>query len=150
MRLIAHRGNINGPEFSILDGTRENTLDHLLNALGRGYDVEVDVMLIKDKMYAGHDLPLYDMTGWDLPIDRTWYHCKNVDAFVHLSHDGVNAFMHDSDDYAFTTHGYLWANVGRPCVSGNSVQVLPEQSGWRIDTNAYAVCTDYCEMFRCE
>ncbi len=41
MFLISHRGNISGklPE-------RENTVDYIQEALGLGYDVEVDVWMV--------------------------------------------------------------------------------------------------------
>ena len=46
MKLISHRGNINGP-----NKTEENSPEHILNAINNGYDVEIDVWFIDDKWY---------------------------------------------------------------------------------------------------
>ena len=43
MKLIAHRGNLSGP-----DRERENTTDTIRKALEEGFDVELDVRLSKD------------------------------------------------------------------------------------------------------
>ena len=38
MKLISHRGNINGPDLE-----KENTIEQIFIAIGKGFDVEVDV-----------------------------------------------------------------------------------------------------------
>ena len=52
--LIAHRGNIKGPQKEL-----ENSPEYLLDALGKGYHAEVDVWLIEDEFFLGHDEPRY-------------------------------------------------------------------------------------------
>ena len=56
MKLISHRGYINGP-----NKTEENSPEHILNAINNGYDVEIDVWFIDDKWYLGHDNPTYEI-----------------------------------------------------------------------------------------
>ena len=65
MRLISHRGNLNGP-----NPERENHPDYIQDALWQRYDVEVDVWGIEGEyqmeLWLGHDEPLYrvrDQTG---------------------------------------------------------------------------------------
>ena len=57
MKLIAHRGNINGPNQEM-----ENNPDYILNTLRFGYDCEIDVHLINNELYLGHDAPTYKIT----------------------------------------------------------------------------------------
>jgi hypothetical protein len=54
MLLIAHRGNINGPNIEL-----ENNPDYILNTLKLGYDCEIDVWKINNKLLLGHDKPDY-------------------------------------------------------------------------------------------
>ena len=50
MRLISHRGNINGRIREL-----ENLPDYIDAAINLGYDVEVDLWLEGEKFYLGHD-----------------------------------------------------------------------------------------------
>ena len=54
MILISHRGNLNGkiPEY-------ENNPLYIDRALGKGYDVEIDVWFRDDMFFLGHDFPTY-------------------------------------------------------------------------------------------
>ena len=63
MKLIAHRGNINGP-----DPSKENTPEYIEQAIAQGFDVEVDVRYspLHSKLYLGHDEP-------DYKVDWFWF-----------------------------------------------------------------------------
>ena len=52
MIVIAHRANINGP-----NALSENTLEACYNCLERGYDVELDVWLVDNKLRLSHHYP---------------------------------------------------------------------------------------------
>ena len=54
MRLISHRGNIDGPNLN-----NENDPENILKVLNLGYDVEIDVWFIDNEFYLGHDYPKY-------------------------------------------------------------------------------------------
>jgi hypothetical protein len=75
MILISHRGNIDGkkPHF-------ENSPSYIDEAIELGYDVEVDLWLVNDKFYLGHDEPQYEIDfKWiEDRDDRLWVHCKNI------------------------------------------------------------------------
>lgn len=45
---IAHRGNTTGP-----DPKRENSPDYILEALGEGYDVEIDLRVYNGECWLG-------------------------------------------------------------------------------------------------
>ena len=46
MIFIAHRGNISG-----IDKEKENSPDYLIKAINLGFDVEVDLRIIKNKIF---------------------------------------------------------------------------------------------------
>ena len=69
MRLIAHRGNVNGPS------AQENHPDHIKEALNLGFEVEIDVWVIDGEVFYGHDGPQYKGTILDLD-KRCWLHCR--------------------------------------------------------------------------
>lgn len=52
MKFIAHRALLNGPNKHLEN--RPSTIDL---AIGKGFWVEVDVWLIDDQLYLGHDGP---------------------------------------------------------------------------------------------
>jgi glycerophosphoryl diester phosphodiesterase len=54
MKLIAHRGNINGP-----NPLRENSIDYIEEAISEGFDVEIDLRVEDNQCYLGHDDPQY-------------------------------------------------------------------------------------------
>ena len=70
MILIAHRGNVDGPE-----PERENSYEHINNALNRGFDVEIDVWYHENNWYLGHDEPKYTF-GWH------WLKHRNYSGWV--------------------------------------------------------------------
>ena len=55
MKLISHRGNLNGP-----NKEHENHPDYIWEALQAGYEVEIDVWWVDGKFKLGHDEPQYD------------------------------------------------------------------------------------------
>ena len=59
MKIIAHRGLVNGP-----DKNKENTLPTIMSALGLGFDVEVDVWLQNNQLKLGHDKPGPTVPKW--------------------------------------------------------------------------------------
>ena len=123
---ISHRGNIDGP-----NPENENKPSYILDAIVKGYEVEVDFWFSNNKFYLGHDEPQYD-----IPIEwlennyrKLWIHCKNVDAIskLHeLDRGGfyLNYFWHENDKVTLTSQGYIWAYPGVEC--SNGIAVMPE------------------------
>ena len=75
MKLIAHKGNINGP-----DPSKENTPEQIEYCIKNGYDVEIDVWYDLDgKLWLGHDKAQYEITWWWLAGLQSylWIHCKD-------------------------------------------------------------------------
>ena len=103
MKIISHRGNINGrvPEM-------ENHPDHIISAVRCGYEVEVDVWFIEGKFKLGHDSPQYGVSASWLKDFPLWCHAKNSDALVELLSEGIHCFWHERDSYTLTSHGIPW------------------------------------------
>jgi len=143
MILISHRGNIDGP-----NPENENKPSYILDAIVKGYEVEVDFWFSNNKFYLGHDEPQYD-----IPIEwlegnyrKLWIHCKNVDAInkLHeLDRGGfyLNYFWHENDKVTLTSQGYLWAYPGVDCPNG--ISVMPELAKDFKLKNVLGICSDY-------
>ena len=56
MKLIAHRGNLNGPNTKL-----ENSPEYILNALNKIFDCEIDVRYINKKLFLGNDTSDYEI-----------------------------------------------------------------------------------------
>jgi len=135
MKLIAHRGNLYGP-----NPKRENTIDYVEEAIQEGYDVEIDLRLHKGGLYLGHDKPEQEAPfDWLLRFrDFLWCHAKDIPALRMLMDLQMNAFMHDSDDATITSEGYIWTYPGKKVVPGAIAVLHPLP----IPKWAAGVCSD--------
>ena len=74
MYLISHRGNIEGKT------KWENHPNYIQEAIEEGFDVEIDVWFVDNKLYLGHDLPQYEIDHDFLINDKLWCHAKNIES----------------------------------------------------------------------
>jgi hypothetical protein len=137
MKLIAHRGNLDGPS------EEENKPSLIENVISLGYDCEIDVRYIDQKLYLGHDNPDYeiDLQFLLLYSKNLWIHCKNVEALDYLLSFDLNLFWHQEDNYTLTSKGYIWCYPGMNTTT-RSIIVMPEWNNFTI-TEAYGICSDY-------
>ena len=144
MKLISHRGNLNGriPE-------KENHPDYILKTLALGYDVEVDVWSKNRQWYLGHDENSYEIKRIFLTTPGLWIHAKNSEALERLSlyPDEINYFWHQNDDYALTSKGYFWVYPGRYLFYHKSICVCPEIACGGDWIKCYGVCSDFIETY---
>ena len=142
MKLIAHRGNLEGP-----NPDKENHPDYITTALKSEHDVEVDVWYKNKKWYLGHDNPTYQVKYDFLAERKFWLHAKNGDAFHLLLQDfTLNIFWHTNEDWVLTSKRYIWTYPTKQLYP-ESVCVMPEL-GWMGDlTKCHAVCTDFVKEF---
>jgi hypothetical protein len=153
MRFIAHRGNINGPS---TDG-RDNNPEQILHALQSGFDVEIDVHSVDDRLHRlqiGHDHATYDLISlvYTEYKYRLWCHAKNIKALHQLLKIGLNCFMHDKDDATLTSAGYIWTYPGQP-LTDKSICVLPQFSpAGRPEQpeiwDCHGICSDYVQSLK--
>jgi len=143
MILISHRGNVNG---AVSD--KENSPDYILLA-SKKYDVEIDVWLIKDQLYLGHDEPTYKIDIDFLVNDKFWCHAKNLDALeIMLKNNKIHCFWHQNDDVILTSKNFLWTFPGKELAKENAIAVVPEKTeNWDI-SNAYGICSDFVETMK--
>jgi hypothetical protein len=142
MKLIAHRGNVHGPNIN-----RENQPDYIKDALTDGYDVEIDVWFLENKWYLGHDGPQYKVKYDFLTLDGLWLHAKNGDAFYHLLQDCYcNVFWHTDEDWVLTSKNDIWTYPNK-FLYPNSICVLPEL-GYNGDIkNCKGICSDFISRY---
>ena len=148
MRLISHRGNING-----INKELENSPAYIEQAIALGYDVEVDLRIKEGKLYLGHDEPQYplDIDWLEKFASRLWIHCKDLDVmgkFVEIDPRGSNLhyFWHENDAVTLTSRGYLWAYPGKQPIKG-SIAVLPELNNDDV-SQCYGICSDIISQYR--
>lgn len=140
MRLIAHRGLINGP-----DQILENNPKQIEKVLKMGFDAEIDLWINEGSLFLGHDKPQYQIQRNFLNSDNLWIHAKNHEALIWLTTSDLNYFWHQNDDYVITSHCYVWAYPGK-LTSPRSICVMPE---WHdpdfknIPLNCFGICSDY-------
>jgi hypothetical protein len=148
MKLISHRGNING-----IQKEYENRPSYIETAINLGYDVEVDVRIKDGKLFLGHDEPQYqlDIDWLEKHHRRLWLHCKDIEVmekFNLLDPNGsnLNYFWHENDTMTLTSRGYIWAYPGKQPIKG-SIAVLPELNDDNVDS-ACGICSDYIEKYK--
>ena len=140
MILIAHRGNIDGP-----DSKRENSPEYIKDALNRGFDVEIDVWYHNNRWYLGHDKPQYEVcVQWLKKEARLWVHCKDyktLDKIMELRPHAINFFYHTNENYVLTSQGFIWAFPDKPG-GNNTICVMPELNNSSTD-GFCGICSDY-------
>lgn len=144
MILISHRGNINGE-----NKLRENHPEYIDEAIYAGYDVEIDIWILNDKIFLGHDEPLYEINLDWLEDRKTkiWLHCKNIDSLLFFKTNlyEFNYFWHETDTITLTSYNHIWAYPGKQPIK-NSISVLPELH----DDNTslcIGICSDVIEKY---
>ena len=150
MRIIAHRGNLNGKSQD------ENSPSQIDMCLEANFDCEVDVWVQEKNIWLGHDFGQYAV-GLDWLLSRRfrlWIHCKNLDSiefFSLLSERQLNYFWHQNDSYTLTSLNFIWVLPGSPLIPG-SIAVLPEV--WEDEdlkenlNNCGGICTDFPIQYR--
>ncbi len=154
MKIIAHRANFNGPNPKL-----ENTIESIHKCIEYGYDVEIDVRVIQDEIYLGHNSAenVIKINQINAISQNLWIHCKNLKALEYFSQelkkDQYNFFWHDKDEYTLTSKGYIWSYPGSQ-LSINSICVMPEWYIKKENLNnltakeIYGICTDYPELLQ--
>jgi hypothetical protein len=141
MKLISHRGNINGPDLE-----KENTIEQIFIAIGKGFDVEVDVWVIDGLIFFGHDYPKYLIDDFIIKKikNSAWFHCKNLEAllFFAISHEPYVFFWHQKDDFTLTSNGYIWTYPNKD-INSKSIIVDLDLNYKYNNIVPYGICTDY-------
>tara|TARA_B100001094_G_scaffold333301_1_gene410484 strand:- start:6193 stop:6615 length:423 start_codon:yes stop_codon:yes gene_type:complete len=131
---ISHRGNLDGKSLF------ENHPKHIKEALSENFDVEIDVWLVDDEYWLGHDNPQYVVDDDYLDNPKLWCHAKNINAlYKMLQNNKIHCFWHQEDDVTITSKGYLWTYPNRQ-LTPKSIAVLPEMV---IEDEIAGLCSDF-------
>ena len=152
MKLIAHRGNTDGP-----NPLEENRLEYIDFAIQLGYNVEIDVRREDYQFYLGHDESQYyvPMTWLVKRKDKLWIHCKDFKSLDIFSSSSVDFhyFWHQEDDFTLTSKNYIWTYPGKK-YTPKSIIVMPERTN-KIEKlidlklfNCYGICSDYISYLK--
>jgi len=144
MLLIAHRGLLNGPDKEL-----ENNPKVIIEALAAGYDAEIDLQVVNNELFLGHDEPTYKVNEEFLIQRGLWIHAKNVEALRYLTTTNTNYFYHEEDPMVITTHSWVWVHPKH--LEGNlsmhrTIAVVPEYVMPISDIRnlkVTGVCSDY-------
>ncbi len=136
MKIISHRGNICGPS------DNENKPEQILYTISQSYDCEVDVWLIGNNFYLGHDEPVYPVNVEFLTNKKLWCHAKNLQALQLLAKYKCKYFWHESDKYVLTSNKKIWTYPNN-VVSRDSI-IVDLNSNWRDKQyQCFGVCVDW-------
>jgi len=116
-----------------------------------GYDVEIDIWLVNNKIYLGHSDPLYEVDlSFILDIsDKSWFHCKNLESLHMFSKitKTCNFFWHQEDNYTLTSKGHIWTYPGNQ-TSEISVLVDLDLKSNLDNCILYGICSDYVGLIK--
>lgn len=141
MKIISHRGNINGINIDL-----ENNPIHIEN-LSKIIDCEIDVWMIDNNLFLGHDAPQYKINKSFLKKPNLWCHAKNLTALNFMLNEGIICFYHNTDDFTLTSNGFIWTYPLKE--SCEKTIIVDNRKNWNIINNytkCYAVCTDYINI----
>lgn len=139
MKLIAHRGNVNG-KIEI----QENEPSYIKGAIKQGFDAEIDVWHTGHQLKSGHDKPEYEIALGFLQEhkDSLWIHCKNFGALNYLlQFPELNVFWHGKDEYTITSKGYVWTYP--MCATGNKSVIVLSDVYDEVPEGCFGVCSDF-------
>jgi hypothetical protein len=149
MKIISHRGNINGtvPE-------KENRPSYIDSAIQLGYDVEIDLRIVDGDFWLGHDKPQYkiELTWMRLRKDNLWFHCKDINSALRLAKldEDFKYFCHSLEPYVCTSHKYLWIHDLTGVINDKCIIPLLSKEDIKNYTNTepYAICTDFVNEYK--
>lgn len=144
MKLISHRGNINGSIFE-----KENRPSYIDCAIQLGYDVEIDIRFIHNEFWLGHDYPQYkvELNWLYLRKSNIWIHCKDKESaskFIEIN-NGFKIFCHTNDDYILTSTNHLWVHKLSNTIDYTTIIpliTLEEVKNYNGGI-PYGICSDY-------
>jgi hypothetical protein len=143
MKLISHRGNINGKI-----PNNENHPEYIDEALHAGFDVEIDMWWVDGRIYLGHDEPQFEVDDKWLTerMNNLWVHCKNVELLNWIRSTSLHWFWHEEDTLTLTSKGYVWVYPGKQPIIG-SIAVMPEIHNEDV-SKCLGVCSDIISRYK--
>lgn len=138
IKIISHRGNIDGRNYD-----KENSPSYIEKAIEAGFDVEVDVWMVENSIFLGHDEPLYLINKDFISSDKIWCHAKNKEALNLMQYAEINCFWHESDAFTITSKKNIWCYPGNYHPMGITVLKENKFNDVKIPDNILGICTDF-------
>lgn len=138
MKIISHRGNLNGP-----NQEEENKMTYLNKAMSLGYEVEIDLWHVNGDYYLGHDAPTHKTNLEFISKDGLWIHAKNLDALYQLTKTNLHYFWHQSDNFTLTSKNIIWTYPDKETTKKSVIVTLENNLEKFLNLDIYGVCTDY-------
>ena len=150
MKIISHRGNLNGPNFEL-----ENTKGYIDIALENNFDVEIDLWKVNDEFFLGHDKPINEVSlEWlENRKKNLWIHTKNFNAFESILEINRNFifFYYTIEPLVLVSNGKIWTHSPEKIVNPKNC-ILPLLNKIDLEkTNVkdwFGVCTDVPTLVR--
>lgn len=144
MKIVSHRGNLDGENPKL-----ENHPDQIDLAIRNNFLVEVDLRIVNDRFFLGHDTS-------DYLIDKQWLlyrkqyliiHSKDLLTSNHLVrlNKELNWFYHTDEDIVLSSWGWIWCYPGIYLSEGITVLIGDQV---KLPSKVLGVCTDYPIKFR--
>lgn len=124
MIFISHRGNLKGKDID-----NENNPVHIYDIITQNkLDVEIDLWVIDNQCYLGHDKGQYAIEKEWLYLPGLWVHCKNLEALSYMKKINIEIpyFYHENDSYTLVSNGMIWTypgtiNINEDCIIVSNV-----------------------------
>jgi hypothetical protein len=147
MKLISHRGNIDG-----LNPDRENSPEYILEALSLGYDVEVDVRENNDELYLGHDYCQYKINiDWIKKYEpNLWIHAKDINSVNLLIGQKLKMFFHEKESHTIIHNtNLIWSHNINEATKNSIIPLLDLDTLNKFkDLPVYGICSDFVKLIK--
>jgi len=149
MKLISHRGNTN----AIIPDS-ENKKEYIDNAIRLGYDVEVDIWMVDNMLFLGHDEPQYEVElNWLMERKTSlWIHTKNFQALNYLIDKGVRIFYHQQEEQTIINNcNVIWSHDLDNTSDKSIIPLLSLESlrnNHQQYKHVYGICSDFIEYIK--
>jgi len=148
MILISHRGNVD-----TINLDRENTLEYIDSAIDKGYDVEIDLRKVDDKLYLGHDTPdnAVDYEWLLKRKDKLWIHVKDISAFCFCLNKQLRYFFHENERHTLISNGVIWSHDLNEATEQSIIPLIKDKiTKKQLEKykNVYGICSDYVAHYR--
>mgnify|MGYP001254295036 FL=1 len=137
MRLISHRGNLDGPqECDNVISTLEEVSKEML--------VEVDVWYMQHGWYLGHDGPERAVSFDFIANPNFILHAKNLQALCKLTGTNLHYFWHQEDDFTLTSKQLIWTYPRKEVTPRSIIVCQTAEEAVEYSTkDVWGICTDF-------
>jgi hypothetical protein len=145
MKLISHRGNING-----LNPDLENSPKYIIDAISLGYDVEVDVRNNEHGLFLGHDYGQYkiDIDWLKKYSEYLWVHCKDIDSVNLLIGEDLRIFFHEKESHTIIHNtNLIWSHNIKESTKNSVIPLLDLESLNKFKRlSVFGICSDFVKF----